>query len=82
MPVELWCDLVEERLKLFDCVKKGWVMEGFPPTREHALALQARGISPKHLGRPFFNLVGTPGFPDILFPCNRVIKVWVPVLYD
>lgn len=43
--------MIQERLKLFDCVKKGWVMEGFPQTREQALALQSLGIYPKHCGR-------------------------------
>merc|ERR1712227_846376 len=48
VPVDLWIRLVEARLSLFDCVKKGWVMDGFPRTREQALALQAKGISAKH----------------------------------
>lgn len=34
-----------------DCVKKGYVLEGFPQTREQALALQSMGIHPKHCGR-------------------------------
>jgi len=38
-------------MKLFDCVKKGFVMEGFPQTREQVLALQSIGISPKHCGK-------------------------------
>ena len=48
--MSLWVRLVEERTKLFDCVKKGWVMDGFPATREQALALQSRGIYPRHFG--------------------------------
>ena len=39
---------MKERTKLFDCVKKGWVMDDVPQTREQALALQAEGIYPKH----------------------------------
>lgn len=50
VPVDLWVKLVQERLKLFDCVKKGWVMDGFPQTREQAVALQAVGITAKHFG--------------------------------
>lgn len=50
LPTDLWVKILEERLKLFDCVKKGWVMEGFPQTREQAIAMQAAGISPKHCG--------------------------------
>ena len=41
-------DLILERLKQFDCVKKGWVLSGFPETKEQAVALQAVGIYPKH----------------------------------
>lgn len=51
LPTDLWVKIVEERMKLFDCVKKGWVMEGFPQTREQAQALQAIGIYPKHCGK-------------------------------
>ncbi|XP_071947140.1 adenylate kinase 8-like [Antedon mediterranea] len=48
IPMELWVQLIQARLKLFDCIKKGWVMEGFPENREQGLALQQVGISPKH----------------------------------
>ncbi|ESO85978.1 hypothetical protein LOTGIDRAFT_195378 [Lottia gigantea] len=48
VPTELWMKIIEERMVLFDCVKKGWVMEGFPQTREQALGLQERGFYPKH----------------------------------
>ena len=51
IPTEVWVELIKARLKLFDCVKKGWVMEGFPQTRHQALALQAQGIYPKHCGK-------------------------------
>ena len=47
---ELWVKMVKNRLSLFDCVKKGWVMDTFPEDREQALALQASGIYPKHVG--------------------------------
>ena len=56
VPVDLWIRLVEARLSLFDCVKKGWVMDGFPRTREQALALQAKGISAKHCGKVYIYL--------------------------
>ncbi|XP_064649202.1 adenylate kinase 8-like [Lineus longissimus] len=48
IPTALWLQIIKERLKLFDCVKKGWVLEGFPQTRDQAMALQAEGIYPKH----------------------------------
>ncbi len=42
--------MVEGRMKMFDCVKKGYVLDGFPETREQAMALQAVGINPQHTG--------------------------------
>lgn len=48
VPTEIWVQILTERLKLMDCVKKGYVLEGFPQTREQALALQSMGIHPKH----------------------------------
>ncbi|XP_069121761.1 adenylate kinase 8-like [Argopecten irradians] len=48
IPTDIWVKVIEARVKLPDCVKKGWVMEGFPQTREQALAIQAIGIHPKH----------------------------------
>ncbi|KAK7094985.1 adenylate kinase 8-like [Littorina saxatilis] len=48
VPTEMWVSALKERMKMFDCVKKGWVLEGFPQTREQALALQELGIYPKH----------------------------------
>lgn len=47
----MWVKILEARVKLPDCLKKGWVMEGFPQTREQALALQSIGVHPKHCGR-------------------------------
>ncbi|KAL8578917.1 hypothetical protein ACOMHN_001879 [Nucella lapillus] len=48
VPTSLWVSVLKERMKLYDCVKKGWIMEGFPQTRQQALALQELGIYPKH----------------------------------
>jgi adenylate kinase len=48
IPVELWGDLMKCRLQVFDCVKKGWLLDGFPHTREQAIALASLGIFPKH----------------------------------
>ena len=50
VPTDVWVQILTERLKLMDCVKKGYVLEGFPQTREQALALQSVGIHPKHCG--------------------------------
>eukprot|EP00057_Strongylocentrotus_purpuratus_P020625 XP_011675099.1 PREDICTED: LOW QUALITY PROTEIN: adenylate kinase 8-like [Strongylocentrotus purpuratus] len=48
IPTELWVELIRNPVKLFDCIRKGWVLDGFPDTREQALALQEIGINPKH----------------------------------
>ncbi|ELT89859.1 hypothetical protein CAPTEDRAFT_200548 [Capitella teleta] len=48
IPVELWGELMKSRLKVFDCIKKGWVLDSFPETREQAIVLASLGIYPKH----------------------------------
>ncbi|CAH2316093.1 adenylate kinase 8 [Pelobates cultripes] len=46
---ELWAKLIQERLSKVDCVKRGWILEGFPRTREQALLLQMNGNIPDHV---------------------------------
>lgn len=48
IPTDLWIKVLTERLHMYDAVKKGWVLEGFPQTRDQALAMQEHGIYPKH----------------------------------
>jgi len=48
IPLELWLAIITERMQMYDTQKKGWVLEGFPETREQAVALQISGIYPKH----------------------------------
>ncbi|KXJ18707.1 adenylate kinase 8 [Exaiptasia diaphana] len=48
VPTHIWINLLKERLQNKDCISKGWLLEGFPHTREQALALQSEGIIPKH----------------------------------
>ncbi|CAD5123889.1 DgyrCDS12196 [Dimorphilus gyrociliatus] len=48
IPAELWTQMLKERVKLYDCMKKGFVLEGFPQTREQTLLIQDAGIIPKH----------------------------------
>ncbi|CAM4770181.1 unnamed protein product [Rotaria magnacalcarata] len=45
----LWAQLYEERLKEFDCIRRGWILVDFPMNRDQTLALQARGICPRHV---------------------------------
>ncbi|XP_075041407.1 adenylate kinase 8 isoform X2 [Mixophyes fleayi] len=49
IPDALWARLIQERLSKVDCVKRGWVLEGFPRTREQGLLLQMNGSSPDHV---------------------------------
>ncbi|XP_053328383.1 adenylate kinase 8 [Spea bombifrons] len=49
IPNELWTQLIRERLSEVDCVKRGWILEGFPRTREQALMLQMNGSTPDHV---------------------------------
>ncbi|CAL1545587.1 unnamed protein product [Lymnaea stagnalis] len=48
IPPSLLVKILTERIQLPDCMKKGWILEGFPRTREQALAMQESGIFPKH----------------------------------
>jgi len=48
VPTDLWLKILIDRMALYDTQKKGWVLEGFPETREQAMALQINGIYPKH----------------------------------
>ncbi|XP_067867964.1 adenylate kinase 8 isoform X3 [Heterodontus francisci] len=49
IPNTLWAKLILERLSKTDCIKRGWVLVGFPRTREQSLALQEIGIAPEHV---------------------------------
>ena len=62
--------IVEERIQLFDCQKKGWVMEGFHQIREQAIAMQAAGIYPKHCGKyRNFNFITNRRYFSEIFLC-------------
>ena len=67
VPTDVWVQILTERLKLMDCVKKGYVLEGFPQTREQALALQSVGIHPKHCGI---------GIVSCMYTCIDLYKSW------
>eukprot|EP00118_Oscarella_pearsei_P014464 m.123818 g.123818 ORF g.123818 m.123818 type:complete len:210 (+) comp37838_c0_seq14:908-1537(+) len=43
-----WAKIIKERVLKPDCQNKGWVLEGFPRTREEALALQSAGVLANH----------------------------------
>ncbi|XP_060100634.1 adenylate kinase 8-like [Heteronotia binoei] len=49
IPDELWVSLLEERLSDEECMSLGWVVDGFPETRDQALQLQEKGIAPRHV---------------------------------
>ncbi|KAL2092003.1 hypothetical protein ACEWY4_011801 [Coilia grayii] len=49
IPHDLWIRMIQQRLSRIDCVRRGWVLEGMPRTREEALCLQEAGIAPDHV---------------------------------
>ncbi|XP_022523359.2 adenylate kinase 8 [Astyanax mexicanus] len=49
IPQDLWIKLIQQRLSKADCVRRGWVLEAIPKTREEALCLQEAGIAPEHV---------------------------------
>ncbi|XP_014030303.1 adenylate kinase 8 isoform X4 [Salmo salar] len=49
IPCDLWIKLIQQRLSKIDCVRRGWVLEGIPQTREEALSLQEAGVAPNHV---------------------------------
>ncbi|XP_059958677.1 adenylate kinase 8 [Mesoplodon densirostris] len=49
LPDMLLVRLVQERLREEDCVRRGWILDGIPETREQALMIQTLGVSPRHV---------------------------------
>ncbi|XP_051492853.1 adenylate kinase 8 isoform X2 [Apus apus] len=49
IPNELWANLIQKRLSNVDCIKQGWILEGFPENQEQAWMLQSSGIIPRHV---------------------------------
>ena len=48
VPDTIISNLVFARLQESDVIDKGYVLDGFPRTREQALSMQRRGILPDH----------------------------------
>ncbi|NXH10450.1 KAD8 kinase, partial [Bucco capensis] len=49
IPNALWANLIQECLSNVDCIKQGWILEGFPENQEQAWLLQSAGIIPRHV---------------------------------
>uniref|UniRef100_A0A8C5XYC7 Adenylate kinase 8 n=1 Tax=Microcebus murinus TaxID=30608 RepID=A0A8C5XYC7_MICMU len=49
IPSALLVRLIEDRLEEEDCIKRGWILDGIPETREQALTIQSQGIIPRHV---------------------------------
>eukprot|EP01061_Rhynchopus_euleeides_P016882 TRINITY_DN28221_c0_g1_i2.p1 TRINITY_DN28221_c0_g1~~TRINITY_DN28221_c0_g1_i2.p1 ORF type:complete len:267 (+),score=94.04 TRINITY_DN28221_c0_g1_i2:306-1106(+) len=47
VPDSVIVDLIQARLSQDDAVKKGWLIEGFPRTKNQALSLQTAGLIPQ-----------------------------------
>lgn len=43
--------LINERLKKNDCLRRGYILEGFPENRTQAFGLQSLGVMPQHVGK-------------------------------
>nr|XP_044634419.1 adenylate kinase 8 isoform X3 [Equus asinus] len=41
--------LIQDRVSEEDCVRRGWILDGIPETREQALMIQTVGITPRHV---------------------------------
>jgi len=46
---DLWVQLICDRVGKPDCLRRGYILEGFPQNREQAIDLQARGILLDHV---------------------------------
>ena len=46
IPADDWTQPIIKRLSKPDCVRRGWVLEGFPQTRAQAIRLQEIGLTP------------------------------------
>jgi len=49
VPNDLWVKMIIARLSKPDCIRKGYVLEGFPRNRIQAMGLQSEGILFEHL---------------------------------
>jgi adenylate kinase len=45
VPDDLIIDIVKDRLAKSDCVRKGWLLDGFPRTGVQAEAMRKAGIN-------------------------------------
>ncbi|XP_061867675.1 adenylate kinase 8 isoform X4 [Colius striatus] len=70
IPNALWANLIQERLSNVDCIKQGWILEGFPENQEQAWMLQSSGIIPRHVVLTYVQTrqrSSAPFTPRILF---------------
>ncbi|XP_069330879.1 adenylate kinase 8 isoform X1 [Eulemur rufifrons] len=49
VPSTLLVRLIKERLAQEDCIRRGWILDGIPETREQALMIQTQGVIPRHV---------------------------------
>ena len=42
-------DLLKRRCAMKDCVQQGWVLDGFPQTREQAVLMVKKGLNPGNM---------------------------------
>lgn len=46
LPNELVVDLIAKRVQMADALQNGWVLDGYPQTRDQAILLTQKGLVP------------------------------------
>jgi adenylate kinase len=56
IPDSIMISLVTQRLAEPDVMQRGYVLDGFPRTREQAFSMQMKGSIPEHFGMKHISL--------------------------
>ncbi|KAM4876605.1 adenylate kinase 8 isoform 2-T2 [Thomomys bottae] len=49
IPNNMLIQLIKERMGEEDCIRRGWILDGIPETREQVLMIQTLGFAPRHV---------------------------------
>ncbi|NXK92237.1 KAD8 kinase, partial [Formicarius rufipectus] len=81
IPNALWANLIQERLSNVDCIKQGWILEGFPENQEQAWMLQSFGIFPRHVGKQDQVCVIASSRKDWKHLSQKILNEWNTKVY-
>nr|XP_045014002.1 adenylate kinase 8 isoform X2 [Jaculus jaculus] len=70
IPNAMLIHLIQERMNEEDCIRKGWILDGIPETREQALMIQTQGLAPRHV-KVYHTTFDWPPEPEIQ---NRLVE--------